>query len=290
MKYSRTVFLKALGLAGIAATTNILRASPLDNSTFPNLENEETSDLTLGLASYSTREYSLDETLAMAKRLNLKKIAVKSMHMPLESSEEEIAKILEKVNNAGLSIYGAGVIYMKTEEEVVSAFRYAKAAKLEMIIGVPNHELLNLVEMKVKETDIKLAIHNHGPGDEVYPTPEVVYNKIKSLDSRIGLCIDIGHVQRLELDPVENIKAYADRLYDMHLKDVDMVGAEGKSVEFGRGIINIPAVLMALKKINYTGVMAIEYEKDAMDVISGLSECVGYTHGVLDYLRKIKIG
>lgn len=285
MKYSRTAFLKVLGLTGIAATTNILKASSLKNYDYPGLGGEETPGLTLGLASYSVREYSLDETLAMAKRLNLKKIAIKSMHMPLESSEEEIANILEKVNKAGLSLYGAGVIYMKSEEEVVNAFRYAKAANLEVIIGVPNHDLLNLVEMKVKETNIKLAIHNHGPGDEVYPTPEVVYDKIKTLDPRIGLCIDIGHVQRLGLDPVESLKAYADRLYDMHLKDVDIVGSEGKSVEFGRGIIDIPAVLKALKEINFAGVMAIEYEKDAKDVISGLSECVGYTHGVLDTFR-----
>ena len=126
---------------------------------------------------------------------------------------------------------------------------------------MPNHDLLPLVEQKVKKTDIKLAIHNHGPGDEVYPTPEVVYGKIESLDSRIGLCIDIGHVQRFGLDPVANIKKYADRLYDMHLKDIDMTAAEGKSVEFGRGVIDLPGVLNALKEIEYKGVMAIEYEQ-----------------------------
>jgi sugar phosphate isomerase/epimerase len=207
------------------------------------------------------------------------------MHMPLESSDEEIRSIREKVDKAGLSLYGAGVIYMKTAEEVENAFRYAKAANIDVIIGVPNHDLLKLVETKVKETNIKLAIHNHGPGDEVYPTPEVVYDKIKSLDSRIGLCIDIGHVKRLGLDPVKNIHKYADRLYDVHLKDVDIAAAEGMSVEFGRGVIDIPAVLKALKEIKYTGVMALEFEKDAKDVLPGLSECVGYTHGALDSLN-----
>jgi sugar phosphate isomerase/epimerase len=142
-----------------------------------------------------------------------------------------------------------------------------------------------LVETKVKETNIKLAIHNHGPGDEVYPTPEVVYNKIKSLDSRIGLCIDIGHVKRLGLDPVKNIHDYANRLYDVHLKDVDMSTAEGQSVELGRGVIDIPPVLKALKEINYAGVMALEFEKDAGDVLPGLSESVGYTRGALDALN-----
>jgi sugar phosphate isomerase/epimerase len=285
MKYSRSSFLKILGLGGLAATSNILTAAQPETFNSQGLKSLQDPGLNLGLASYSTREYSLDETIAMARRINLKKIAVKSMHLPLESSEEEIRSTLEKVESAGLSIYGAGVIYMKNAEEVENAFRYARAAKIDIIIGVPNHDLLELVETKVKETNIKLAIHNHGPGDEVYPTPEVVYNKIKSLDSRIGLCIDIGHVKRLGLDPVKSIHDYANRLYDVHLKDVDMSTAEGQSVELGRGVIDIPPVLKALKEINYAGVMALEFEKDAGDVLPGLSESVGYTRGALDALN-----
>lgn len=285
MQYSRNSFLKTLGLGGVLATSSVLTASPFKEILGASHVGTKARSLTLGLASYSTRKFSLDETLAMANRLNLKHIALKSMHMPLESSEEEIKTITSKFDDAGISLYGAGVIYMKTAQEVKDAFRYAKAAKIKVIIGVPNHDLLHLVEMKVKETDIKLAIHNHGPGDEVYPTPEVVYNKIKMLDSRIGLCIDVGHVQRLGLDPVKNIKKYADRLYDVHLKDVDKSEADGKSIEFGRGVLDIPAVLKALKGINYTGVMAMEFEKDSDDVFAGLAECVGFVNGALDAMK-----
>lgn len=282
MKYTRGTFLKTLGLGGLAATTGILQAAPRKgfHTTKPRVE--KTFGLTLGLASYSTRNYTLDKTIAIAKRLHIEQIAIKSMHMPLESSNKQIHSIVEKAEKAGVQLYGAGVIYMKSAEEVENAFRYVKAAKMKVIIGVPNHDLLKLVEKKVKETDIKLAIHNHGPGDEVYPTPEVVYDKIKSLDPRIGLCIDIGHVKRLGLDPVENIKKYADRLYDLHLKDVNLATAEGTSVEFGRGVIDLPAVLKALKEINYSGVMAMEFEKDADDVLPGLAECVGYSRAVLN--------
>ena len=285
MQYSRNSFLKTLGLGGLLATSSVLTASPFKDILGANNTGTEARSLALGLASYSTRKFSLDETLAMASRLNLKQIALKSMHMPLESSEEEIKNITAKFEKAGIGLYGGGVIYMKTAQEVENAFRYAKAANMKVIIGVPNHDLLHLVEMKVKETNIKLAIHNHGPGDEVYPTPEVVYNKIKGLDTRIGLCIDVGHVQRLGLDPVKNIKKYADRLYDIHLKDVDKSEADGKSVEFGRGVLDIPAVLKALKGINYTGVMAMEFEKDTDDVFAGLAECVGYVNGALDAMK-----
>lgn len=285
MQYSRNSFLKTLGLGGLVATSSVLTASPFKVILGESYLSGATRSLTLGLASYSTRKFSLDETLVIANRLNLKQIAVKSMHMPLESSEEEIKAITAKFEKAGIGLYGGGVIYMKTAPEVENAFRYAKAAKMKVIIGVPNHDLLPLVEMKVKETNIKLAIHNHGPGDEVYPTPEVVYDKIKGLDTRIGLCMDVGHVQRLGLDPVKNIKKYADRIYDIHLKDVDKSEADGKSTEFGRGVLDIPAVLKALKAINYTGVMAMEYEKDSEDVFAGLAECVGYVNGALDAIK-----
>ena len=285
MQYSRNSFLKTLGLGGILATSTILTASPLKGILGESRLGAEAGSLTLGLASYSTRKFSLDETLAMAQALNLKQIALKSMHMPLEASDKEIAKLVAKFDKTGVGLYGVGVVYMKTAQEVENAFRYAKAAKAKVIIGVPNHNLLPLVEMKVKETNIKLAIHNHGPGDEVYPTPEVVYSKIKGLDSRIGLCIDVGHVQRLGLDPVKSIKKYADRLYDIHLKDVDKSEADGKSVQFGRGVLNIPAVLKALKEVKYTGVMAMEFEKESDNVFAGLAECVGYVNGSLDAMK-----
>lgn len=271
MKQTRLNFLKSIGLGAIISQTNLVSASSI--SAKPNLK--------MGLASYTLREYSLDDTINYAKGLNLTHIALKSMHLPLDSKPEKIKEIAKKVRDAGLNLYGAGVIYMKTATEVENAFNYAKAADLEMIIGVPNHELLALVEQKVKETGIKLAIHNHGPGDKVYPTPDTVFEHIKNLDKNIGMCIDIGHVIRLGLDPVKNLVKYKDRLFDMHLKDVDKIAEDGSSVEIGRGIMPIPAVLKALQKINYQGVMSIEYEKDGKNAILGLSESVGYLRGVL---------
>ena len=283
MSYTRKAFLKTMGIStgAIAIVPTILNATPISSNT----KEIKAKKLTIGLASYTLRKHTLDEVIAICNRLQIKDIALKSMHMPMDSSNEELKAIAKKINDAGINLYGAGVIYMKTKEEVENAFRYAVAANLKVIIGVPNHDLLELVDKKVKETNIKLAIHNHGPGDEVYPTPESVYEKVKHLDKRIGLCIDIGHVKRLGLDPSENLIKYADRLYDMHLKDVDKIGAEGKSVELGRGIINIPKVIKTLNDINYAGIMGLEYEKDPDDVIPGLSECLGYTNAMLDIIK-----
>jgi sugar phosphate isomerase/epimerase len=140
---------------------------------------------------------------------------------------------------------------------------------------------LDLVNFKVKEFDIKVAIHNHGPGDERYPSPESIYSKVKDLDPRMGICMDIGHTMRLGLDPCQETEKYADRLHDIHIKDVSLAAAAGETVEMGRGVIDLPKFFRTLLKINYQGVASFEYEKDAEDPLPGLAESVGYVRGVL---------
>ena len=238
----------------------------------------------MGMASYTFREFDLENTLEMTKRLGLSRICFKSFHLPLESSEKEIKSVAKKVEDAGLELYGCGVVYMKNKEEVNRAFDYAKAAGMRMIIGVPNHELLELVNKKVKEYNIQVAIHNHGPGDEIYPTPGSAYERIKDLDSRIGLCLDAGHTQRSGINPSESALKYADRLLDVHFKDVSASTKEGSTVEVGRGVIDIPQFIRTLIQIKFSGIASLEYEKDSKDPLPGAAESVGYVKGVLSTL------
>ncbi len=273
MKYTRNEFLKltGVGLTGAAI-------SGMDRP------DRKEVKFKLGLASYTFRSFSVEDTIKMTLRLGLTSISLKSFHMPLESSAADIKKIAEKVRNAGLNLYGAGVIYMKTAQEVESTFAYASNAGLEMVVGVPNHELLPLSEEMVKKYNIKLAIHNHGPGDKLYTSPSDVYEKVKDLDKRIGLCIDIGHTQRIGQDPSIIIERYKDRLYDMHMKDVIQPFDQNTPIEIGHGLIDIPKVIKTLKKINYQGYVAFEFEKDEKDPLPGLAESVGYVRGVMKML------
>jgi len=235
----------------------------------------------LGLASYTLRKFKLDETLAMTKRVGLKYICFKSFHLPLESTDEEISQVVKKVKDAGLILYGGGVISMNKQAEVDRAFEYAKAAGMKVIVASPSPELLDLVDKKVKEYDIKVAIHNHGPGDKVWPAPDQVYEKVKQYDERIGLCHDIGHTQRLGIDPVVSTEKVGDRLRDVHIKDVTGPTAKDHGCEIGRGVIDIPGFLRTLIKINYAGVVSFEYEENADDPLAGLAESVGYVKGAL---------
>jgi len=282
MSSNRRSFIKkaSAGAIGIAITTipEIANASNLS------IEEVSKTDLKLGVASYSLREFSMEEALDMTLRCGLNRITFKSMHLALDSDKETIKKAVSLCKEKGIVLYGAGVVYMKTKEEVDQAFEYAKTAEMEMIIGVPNHELLGYVEEKVKQYDIKLAIHNHGPGDKLYPSAESAYTRIKNMDKRMGLCIDIGHTKRINRDPEQDLKEFFDRVFDMHIKDVTAAVAEGKTCVIGRGVINFPSFLKSVIQLGYQGTLAIEYEADKKDPLPGMAESIGYVKGILTTL------
>src|SRR5690606_8060587 len=116
---------------------------------------------------------------------------------------------------------------------------------------------------------------NHGPGDDLYSSVNDIHDKIKNLDNRIGICIDIGHVVRINENPAAMVPKYKDRIYDRHLKDEDKANAERKPVVAGRGVNHLPAFLKPMEQINHSGTLAFEYEKDGDDPLPGLAESVG---------------
>ncbi|MBN2349289.1 MAG: sugar phosphate isomerase/epimerase [Bacteroidales bacterium] len=278
---SRRKFIKVTSLGVASATFGSLT---LKSEQKPINTKKIKPGFELGIASYTFRKFTLNETLVMTNRLNIKNLSLKSMHLPYESSAAEITAAINSIQEAGINLYGGGVIYMNTEDELNKGFEYAKTAGMSMIIGVPAHELLEKAEKKVKEYNIKLAIHNHGPGDKLYPTAESVYEKVKNMDNRMGMCLDIGHEERLGLDPALALEKFVDRIFDIHIKDVTASTPEGTNIEIGRGVINIPAFLKMVKKLGYSGKVAFEFEKDENDPLPGLAESVGYVRGILDLI------
>lgn len=279
MLFSRRNFLRLSG-AGLLAS----QAPSVLATSFPNAYTGSNIPFELGIASYTFREFTLEETITMTVKLEIKQLCLKSMHMPLDLSAGEIRNRAAKVEAAGLELYGGGVIYMQDAAAVENAFSYAQHAGMKVIVGVPEHELLELCNRKVKETGIKLAIHNHGPGDEKYPSAASAYALIKDLDPGVGLCVDIGHTARIGEDPIEETRKHLDRVHDIHIKDVDRADAEGGSCEIGRGIIDIAGFLQMLVEEKYSKILGFEYEKDGKDPLPGLAESVGYVRGLLSML------
>jgi sugar phosphate isomerase/epimerase len=275
---SRRRFLKVAGASAVACAAASPRGALAAGSPEPI---ETAAPFTLGMASYTLRLFPADQAIEMTKRLGLTRICFKDFHLKLDATPEQVAETVAKVKAAGLDLYAGGVIYMKSEAEVDRAFAYAKAAGMKMIIGVPTYELLPYTNKKVQEYDIPVAIHNHGPDNPLFPTPQSAYERIATLDRRLGLCMDVGHTQRSGVDPAESAEKYFDRLFDVHIKDTSAATAQGRTVEIGRGVIDIPKLIKTLKRLNFKGTLALEYEKDEKDPMPGCAESIGYLKGVI---------
>jgi sugar phosphate isomerase/epimerase len=150
------------------------------------------------------------------------------------------------------------------------------------IVCSPEPDAMDLVEKMVKEFDQRVAIHNHGPTDKNgFPSPLDVLRVVKDRDARMGVCMDVGHTVRIGEDPVPVIEKCAGRLYEFHMKDVTAATAKGGSIEVGKGVIDIVAVLKTLLKIKYPYHVALEYEANGDAPMPGVLESFAYMRGVL---------
>lgn len=235
----------------------------------------------IGMAGFTFAKFDLDKTLETMQKVNVQYLCIKDFHLPLASTEEQIAAFHSKLRQKNVTGYAVGPIYMKSEAEIDRAFEYAKKVGVKLIIGVPNYELLPYVDKKVKEYGFNYAIHLHGPDIKTYPDAEDVWNHVKDLDPRIGMCLDIGHDTRNGKDPVADLKKYKSRVFDIHIKDVTGSTKLGYSLEMGRGIIDIPGFVKMLRKVGYTGVCSLENEINMTDPFLSIAESIGYFRGVI---------
>ena len=216
LRPSRRNFL-VLG-AALAATSSVARAAtPSDLG--PGLR--RTRKLKLGVASYSLRKFSLADVIAMCGEMGATNLTLKDVHMARTDPPEALVAAWRKIDAAGLTVMGGGVISMKNDAaQVRKDFEYAKSAGMPTIVASPEPDALALVERMIQEYGIPVAIHNHGPEDKFYPAPQDVLRVIKNRDRRLGICMDIGHAARTGIDPVQAVFDCRDRILDVHVKDL----------------------------------------------------------------------
>jgi sugar phosphate isomerase/epimerase len=274
---SRRMFLGAAAAGAAWASmghARTVRAMPLTASGAPRLK--------LGVASYSLRNFPLDQALEMAKRLGVKFMTFKDVHLPMTDPPETTRALRGKIEAAGITIMGGGTITIPNDQvQIQRIFDYAKAAGFPLIFVSPEPAALDAVEQMARQYDIRVAIHNHGPEDTHWPRPEDAYAAIKSRDPRLGLCIDIGHTLRTGTDPIQACRECRDRLYDMHVKDLAVKTDKDSQVEVGRGLIDFTALFRALIAIGYQGQVGLEYEINETDPLPGMIESIAYMRGVL---------
>ena len=277
---SRRNFLRNSALAAAAiSTVGSVSAVAQDYA----MEGEPTA-IKLGLASYTFREFSRAQMIAYMKQLNLTALNAKDVkdHLPMDPALEATA--LADYAAAGIRLHAAGAIYFPKDEDddVRSKFDYCKRAGIQVIVaGDPTPETLPRIEKFVKEYDIRFAIHNHGPEDKIWHSPLDVLKVVRTMDPRMGCCIDVGHTMRAGVDPVDAIHAAGPRLFNVHMKDLANATEKNSQVAVGEGLMPVRGIFEALVATKYKGFVDLEYEIHGDDPMPGVSTSFAFMRGVL---------
>jgi sugar phosphate isomerase/epimerase len=198
-------------------------------------------------------------------------------------SPSDMDKAKAEFTKAGLTIVSVGNTDLKIEDPAVLRryFEYARNCGAGTIVAAPTHATLPAVEKLAKEFNIRVAIHTHGPEDENFPSPKVVLDAVKGMDSRMGLCMDVGHSMRAGANVVQEVVNAGPRLFDMHMKDLKNGTDKQSQCEVGEGVMPVVAIFKQLKKIGYKGNVNLEYEINSDNPVPGMQRSLGYMKGVL---------
>ena len=245
---------------------------------------DEASPIRLGLASYTFRNFTRAQMIGFMKQLNVFALNAKDVkdHLPMDAQQEEAA--LADYAAAGVRLHAAGAIYFAKNEDgdIRTKFEYCKRAGIDVIVaGDPAPETLPRLEKFVKEYDIRIAIHNHGPEDKLWPSPLDVLKAVKDMDPRIGCCIDVGHTVRAGTDVVQAIHEAGPRLFNLHMKDLTNFESKESQVAVGDGIMPVRKMFEALIATRYKGFVDLEYEIHPDDPMPGVISSFAYMRGVL---------
>ena len=245
------------------------------------------SSLKLGIQLYSLRGYK-DPAVALkhAKELGFEQVEFYSGMFPLDSTPEQIAAIKKQVADLGLTMSAHGVNRL-TKDDAANrkVFEFAKAAGFRNITADPDPASFDSVEALVKEFDIRVAIHNHGPTHRYNKVVDVL-KAIENRDPRIGACADLGHFIRSGEEPTQVVRLLKGRLYGVHLKDFAEMKDKTKGVVLGKGHLNVGAVFNALVETGFPsdGALSLEYEEHPDNPLAEIRECVEVSQAALKQL------
>jgi sugar phosphate isomerase/epimerase len=238
----------------------------------------------LGLASYTFRNFSRVQIIGFMKQLNVFALNAKDVrdHLPMDAQQEAAA--LADYAAAGIELHAAGAIYFAKDEDadIRTKFEYCKRAGIDVIVaGDPTPETLPRIEKFARDYDIRIAIHNHGPEDKLWPSPLDVLKAVRQMDPRIGCCVDVGHTARAGTDVEQAIRETGPRLFNLHMKDLMNFDSKDSQVAVGDGIMPVRKMFEALIAAKYQGFVDLEYEIHPDDPMPGVIASFAYMRGVL---------
>jgi sugar phosphate isomerase/epimerase len=279
MVLTRRSILKAAALSAAYSAVGPLQSLPAEPSAG---DDKQFHGLRVGVASYSLRAFPASDMLQSTHRLGVRYLSLKEVHLPLSSTAEQRQQLRQQAADLGITITSCGVIYLKNDEtEMHQALDYVRDIGASVAVVGISREMLPLLDKVIKSYELKIAIHNHGPKDKLFPSPLGVYDAVKEFDHKIGVCMDIGHTFRMHEDLVADVKKVRDRLYSMHFKDLDSDQLDAKDVPVGTGVLPVVALLRELLRSKYTEEVQLEYEAESKDPLPGMAESLGFMRGAL---------
>jgi sugar phosphate isomerase/epimerase len=230
----------------------------------------------LGLQSYTLRNFTVDQALSAIRDWNLHSVEFTDGHFSSKSSPADIEAMKSKTQAMGIKIMGHGVNpFTKDHEANRRWFEFAKAAGIRNLSADPTEEAFDSLDKLCEEYQIRIAIHNHGPGAR-YDKVSDVLRAVKGHHPLIGACADLGHYIRSAEDPVRAINLLEGRLFGIHLKDFAEQKAKTEGVILGRGHLDVVGVFKALRKVNFPadGCLSLEYEENPKDPMADVKACL----------------
>ena len=154
-----------------------------------------------------------------------------------------------------------------TSDELAAACRLANDLDVDLIAGVGEvvrHDRKEAAAV-LRANGVRFGLENHSE-----KTPREVLDAIGDDADVLGAAVDTGWWATQSYDPVAAIEELSDRLFHVHLKDVEEPGTH-ISCMHGEGCANVAGCVEKLLAIGYTGPVSIEhepYDRDPTD------ECV----------------
>ncbi len=245
----------------------------------------------LGIQLYSLRGYPVEKALEHARDLGFEAVEFYQGMLPI-AVDDSVSRMRERVSGLGLAISAAFVgNFGKDTAANRRLFEYGKLLGTRTLVGDPAPDSFDSLDELVKEFDMRVAIHNHGPRHRYNKAIDVM-RAIENRDSRIGACADIGHYIRSGERPVEVVRLLAGRLYGIHLKDFAEMKDDAKGVILGKGHVDVRPFFEALAQAKFPadGALSLEYEENPKDPLNDIRECVAVARAGLDTVAAAPVG
>jgi sugar phosphate isomerase/epimerase len=228
---------------------------------------------TVAIQSYTFRKFKLEQAVKKIAEVGIKHAEFYNGHIPLNSTPEQIKSVLNLCKEHGVTPVAFGVEgFTKDHDANKKKFEFAKALGVKSLSADPSRDSFESLDKLCEEYKIAIAIHPHGPTgrkgkDDRHQwwSAEVIMEAVKDHHPLIGTCLDTGHLIRMGqlgemLDPAQQVKVMGKRNFGMHLKDHD--NKRKTDVLYGQdgGVLDVVAVMKALREVKFGGYIAIEYE------------------------------